>query len=93
MLYCANSVVTPTGVACDHHFNPHLGSENFLFCDGQYRMEVFAITVGRKRATIQRGLVHTKSLYEFLIRIVAIVLTPRKRQAGGVARHALCRLG
>jgi hypothetical protein len=43
--------VGPTGIACDHHFNPHLGSENFIFCDGQYRIEVFAAIVGEKQPT------------------------------------------
>jgi hypothetical protein len=40
--------VGPTGVACDHHFNPRHGSEDFLFHDGEYRVEVYANTVGRK---------------------------------------------
>jgi hypothetical protein len=37
------------GVACDHHFNPRHGSEEFLFHDGAYRVEVYATAVGRKQ--------------------------------------------
>jgi hypothetical protein len=40
--------VGPTGVACDHHFNPRYGSEDFLFVDGRYRVEVFAVVVRKK---------------------------------------------
>ena len=28
--------VGPTGIACDHHFNPHNGSIDFLYVDGEY---------------------------------------------------------
>jgi len=42
--------VGPTGVTSDHHFNPRHGSENFLFHSGEYRVEVYATTVGRKRS-------------------------------------------
>jgi hypothetical protein len=42
--------VGQAGVACDHHFNPRHGAENFLFHDGDYRVEIFATTVRRKRA-------------------------------------------
>lgn len=37
------------GIACDHHFNPRHGSEDFLFHNGDYQVEVYATTVGRKR--------------------------------------------
>jgi len=37
------------GIACDHHFNPRHGSEDFLFHNGAYQVEVYATTVGRKR--------------------------------------------
>lgn len=38
--------VGQTGIASDHHFNPRHGSEGFLFINGHYRIEVFAVTVG-----------------------------------------------
>jgi hypothetical protein len=41
--------VGPTGVACDHHFNPRRGSDDFLFLDGQYRIEVFAADIRRSK--------------------------------------------
>lgn len=37
------------GIACDHHFNPRHGSEDFLFHNGDYQVEVYATTVGRKQ--------------------------------------------
>ena len=42
--------VGPTGIACDHHFNPRHGSDDFIFHPGEYRVEVFVTTVGQKRA-------------------------------------------
>jgi hypothetical protein len=42
--------VGATGVASDHHFNPRHGSDDFIFHPGEYRVEVFAKTVGKKRA-------------------------------------------
>jgi hypothetical protein len=42
--------VGQTGVAYNHHFNPRLGSVDFLFAAGEYRIEVFATAVGEKRA-------------------------------------------
>lgn len=42
--------VGPTGIACDHHFNPHRGS-NFRYVDGQYRIEIFAVLVGQQQPT------------------------------------------
>lgn len=36
------------GVVCDHHFDPPHNPGLFLFQDGEYRMEVYAATVGRK---------------------------------------------
>jgi hypothetical protein len=41
--------VGQTGVASDHHFNPRRDAEHFIFTDGQYRIEVFAVTVGRSK--------------------------------------------
>jgi hypothetical protein len=41
--------VGPNGVACDHHFNPRLNVEHFLFAAGSYRIEVFATIVGQIR--------------------------------------------
>jgi len=41
--------VGSTGVACDHHFNPRSGSADFLFVDGRYRVEIFAVVVGQSR--------------------------------------------
>ena len=41
--------VGPTGVACDHHFNPHSGSHDLLFVPGRYRIEVFAADIRRAR--------------------------------------------
>jgi hypothetical protein len=40
--------VGQTGVAYNHHFNPRLGLEDFLFSAGDYEIEVFATTVGKK---------------------------------------------
>lgn len=41
--------VGSTGVASDHHFNPRENSaDDFLFINGEYRIEVFATVVGRK---------------------------------------------
>jgi len=37
------------GVACDHHFNPRRGSDNFLFIAGKYRIEVFAVIAGKAK--------------------------------------------
>lgn len=37
------------GVASDHHFNPHRGSEHFLFVDGKYEIEVFAVVAGHPK--------------------------------------------
>jgi hypothetical protein len=42
--------VGPTGVASDHHFNPRIGRDDFLFGDGNYRIEVFATVIGRDKA-------------------------------------------
>ena len=41
--------VGQAGVASDHHFNPRHDVRNFLFTDGQYRVEVFTVTVGRSK--------------------------------------------
>ncbi len=41
--------VGPTGIACDHHFNPRGRSGDFLYVDGDYRIEIFAVVVGRRR--------------------------------------------
>jgi hypothetical protein len=38
--------VGPTGIACDHHFNPHRGS-GFRYVEGEYRIEIFAVLVGQ----------------------------------------------
>lgn len=38
--------VGPGGSANDHHFNLHRGSEHFLFADGDYKIEVFAVIAG-----------------------------------------------
>ncbi len=38
--------VGPTGIACDHHFNPRRGSD-FQYVDGAYRIEIVAVLVGR----------------------------------------------
>lgn len=40
--------VGPTGIACDHHFNPRRGSD-FQYLDGAYRVEIFAVSVGKKQ--------------------------------------------
>lgn len=39
--------VGPTGIACDHHFNPRRGSD-FQYLDGGYRIEIFAVPVGKQ---------------------------------------------
>jgi len=36
------------GVAFNHHFDPPRNPELFLFQDGEYRMEMYATTIGRK---------------------------------------------
>jgi hypothetical protein len=51
--------VGQTGVAYNHHFNPRYGSDDFLFVAGDYRIEVFATTVGDKRAKKLRELSFT----------------------------------
>lgn len=43
--------VGPTGIACDHHFNPRRDSDDFLFAEGEYRVEVFAAIIGQSRST------------------------------------------
>lgn len=42
--------VGQTGIAYNHHFNPRMGSADFLFCAGDYDIEVFATVVGGKQA-------------------------------------------
>jgi hypothetical protein len=44
--------VGPTGVASDHHFNPREGVNraDVIYVDGEYRIEVFASIVGKKKA-------------------------------------------
>jgi len=38
--------VGQTGVASDHHFNPHMGVQQFEFWQGEYKIDVFAKIVG-----------------------------------------------
>ena len=43
--------VGQTGIACDHHFNPNIVVDDFIFGDGEYRIEIFATTVGSTSPT------------------------------------------
>jgi hypothetical protein len=40
--------VGPTGIACDHHFNPPRNSK-FQYVDGAYRIEILAVLVGQPK--------------------------------------------
>jgi hypothetical protein len=42
--------VGPTGIACDHHFNPHRCSD-FHYVEGGYRIEIFVVPVGKEQST------------------------------------------
>jgi hypothetical protein len=41
--------VGPAGVTCDHHFNPRRSSDDFLFYAGDYRVEIFAVVLGKSK--------------------------------------------
>ncbi len=71
--------VGPTGIACDHHFNPRRGSTDFLFAEGEYRVEVCAAIIGRSSSK----------------RLMELAFIVRKQEAAAltaVTEVALCLL-
>jgi len=86
--------VGSTGVASDHHFNPHeYYSNDFLFMDGEYKVDVFATVVGRKKSDRLMSLnfamnsVQAVELVQIPTREFYLLWNPQTRSYDGHVRH------